>query len=88
MSGTSNQENYWMNDSENPYNFEKAGFNQPNQQYDFANFPEQQLDFGNYGDQQSGDFGSYTQQEYLTPHNTYSGNLYSPTENFAQGFSF
>lgn len=64
-----------MPPAQNQYNFDNSGFGQPNQQFEFTN----------YTDQQSGDYATYSQQEYLNPNqNAYAGELYTP-DNYNQG---
>lgn len=77
MSGFPQQENYWSpHPQDTQYNFENNSFGQPNQQFEFTNFSEQP----------AVDYGAYTQQDYLNPNqSSYSGNLFSPPDNYNQG---
>lgn len=40
MSGYTNQENYWARPAEGQYNFDAAGFEQPNQQFEFQTYSD------------------------------------------------
>lgn len=57
MSGYTGQDNYWGQPPQGQYNFDAAGFGQPNQQFEFQT----------YSDQQAGDNAAYTQKSFLDP---------------------
>lgn len=77
MSGFTNQENYWGQPHQGQYNFEPAGFGQPNQQFEFQS----------YSEQQSGDYTAYAQKRYLDPtQGSYAGDMFTQ-DDFPKGIN-
>ncbi|XP_012285516.1 protein YIPF5 [Orussus abietinus] len=68
MAGYAGQEDYWAQSSQSQYNFDAAGFGQPNQQFEFQN----------YGEQQGGDYSQYAPKSYLDPtQHAYPNDVYN-----------
>ncbi|XP_015602132.1 protein YIPF5 [Cephus cinctus] len=68
MAGYTGQDNYWSQPPQSQYNFDTAGFGQPNQQFEFQS----------YSEQQAGDYSAYPQKGFLDPtQNVYGGDIYT-----------
>ncbi|XP_015117508.1 protein YIPF5 [Diachasma alloeum] len=78
MSGYTGQDNYWGQPPQGQYNFDPAGFGQPNPQFDFQS----------YGDEQTTDY-TYSQKSYLDPtQGAYGGDMTYASDDFGRAPGF